>query len=69
MNKNFSHFRKVALAATVAACAIAVPAQARDGEGYAGVDFGLVIPQDTKIDVSTVQNMIVVDNKTSDLRS
>jgi opacity protein-like surface antigen len=63
MKKNFSHFRKAALAATVAACAIAVPAQARDGEGYIGLDAGIVIPQDTKIDVGAVNNAIVVDNK------
>jgi len=63
MNMNFRQYRKLALAAGVAACAIAVPAQARDGYGYVGLDAGIVIPQDTKIDVSTFNNAIVVDNK------
>ena len=64
MNRNFSHFRKASLAAAVAACAIAVPAQARDGEGYVGLDAGIVIPQDTKIDVGPFNNnAIIVDNK------
>ena len=63
MHTNFNQFRKAALIATVAACAMAVPAQARDGEGYVGLDAGLVIPQDTRIDVSTFNNTIVVDSK------
>ena len=64
MNMNFSHLRKAALAATVAACAIALPAQARDGEAYVGVDLGLVIPQDTKIDVNGLNNnAVIVNNK------
>ena len=63
MHTNFNQVRKAALIATVAACAMAVPAQARDGEGYVGLDAGLVIPQDTRIDVSTFNNAIVVDSK------
>ena len=64
MIKNMSHLRKAALAATVAACALAVPAQARDGAGYVGLDAGIVIPQDTKIDVGGANNnAIIVDNK------
>ena len=63
MKDRFSHIRKAALAATVAACAIAVPAQARDGEGYAGADFGVTFPQDTKIDVYQFDNAIVAKNK------
>ena len=63
MTKNLSHFRNIALAATVAACAIAVPAQARDGAGYVGVDLGYVIPQDSKIEVRTFDQAITVDNK------
>ncbi|MBO0749590.1 MAG: outer membrane beta-barrel protein, partial [Porphyrobacter sp.] len=63
MNHSFKQVRRLALAAGVAAVALAVPAQARDGEGYVGIDAGLVLPQHTDIDVSTVENAIVVDNK------
>jgi OOP family OmpA-OmpF porin len=61
--KKFSHLRRAALVATVAACAIAVPASARDGEGYAGVDLGLTIPMHTKIAVYDFNKSIVVNNK------
>src|SRR6478735_2557613 len=62
MKNSFTPMRKLLLAGTVAACALAVPAQARDGEVYAGIDAGLAMPKDTKIDVNTFNNAIVVDN-------
>jgi len=55
--------RGLALAAGVAIAALAVPAQARDGEGYVGIDAGIAFPQDTKIDVSGVKDAVVVKNK------
>jgi len=65
MTNDLSHFRKALLCAAVAACAIAVPAQARDGEAYVGVDAGVVFPHDTKIDVNGFNNnAIVVTNGT-----
>src|SRR6185437_6387466 len=63
MIHNFRHMRGLALAAGVAIAALAVPAQARDGEGYVGIDAGIAFPQDTKIDVSGVKDAVVVKNK------
>jgi opacity protein-like surface antigen len=64
MNLSKNRLRIVALATGVAVAAVAAPAQARDGEAYVGLDAGIVIPQDTKIDVGNVNNnAFIVDNK------
>ena len=63
MKNRFSDIRKVALTAAVAACAIAVPAQARDGQGYAGIDAGIVIPKISTVDVGATADAYRLDHK------
>src|SRR3569623_896040 len=63
MIQSYRQLRRLALAAGVAVAALAVPAHARDGEGYVGIDAGIVFPQATHINVSGVKNANIVQNK------
>ena len=53
--------RKVALGLALATTALSAPAMARDGQWYAGVEGGVIIVEDTELDVNTAANMGQVD--------
>ena len=65
MKCHFSSLRRAALGLGVAACAIAIPASARDHQGYVGIEAGMVIPQDLHFDVSSVKDGITINHKNS----
>jgi opacity protein-like surface antigen len=52
--------RKILLAA-VAAAALATPALARDGTPYVGIEGGIVLPEDLKMDVTSSSTLIRPD--------
>lgn len=54
--------KKTALLLVGAAAIIAVPAQARDGQPYIGLEGGMTFPNDNQIDVNNVQDQIFINN-------
>ncbi len=60
--------RKVALVLALASTAIAAPAMARDGQWYVGVEGGLLIAEDTNLDITTamttVEDAVKIDYET-----
>lgn len=54
--------KKTALLLMGAASIIAVPAQARDGQAYIGIEGGATFPNDNQIDVNGAQDQIFINN-------
>jgi len=55
--------KKTAILLLGAASIIAVPANARDGQAYVGIEGGMTFPNDNQIDVNGVEEQIFIDNK------
>lgn len=55
--------RKVALGLALATTALSAPAMARDGQWYAGVEGGVMIVEDTELDVNNVDTMVQIDGE------
>ncbi len=56
--------RKLTIGLVLASTALASPALARDDQWYVGVDGGVMIVEDLKLDVGAVSDGITVDNRT-----
>ena len=54
--------RKVALTLALATTAMSAPAMARDGQWYAGVEGGVMIVEDTELDVNTANGAVTLIN-------
>ena len=61
--KGDSKMRNVALGMAVAACAIAAPAMAKDGQGYFGADIGMVIDSEVDVALPGVDDAVDVEHE------
>jgi OmpA-OmpF porin, OOP family len=59
--KEGNYMRKVALGLALATTALSAPAMARDGQWYAGIEGGLLIAEDTDLDITTTQPVATVE--------
>ncbi len=54
--------RKVALGLALATTALSAPAMARDNQWYAGIEGGLMIVEDTELDINTTEGAVNIQN-------
>ena len=55
--------RKIVLGMAVAATAIAVPAMARDGQGYFGADIGVVLDNQFDASIAGVEDAAAIEHE------
>ncbi len=56
--------RKLAIAMALSSTVLAAPALARDGAGYAGIEFGPMIVEDVDVDIGALDNAVTIDSET-----